>query len=219
MLSSTSWQLIIFLSLLSLLPIFVIIGTSFLKISVVFSLLRNALGVQQVPPNIALYSLALILTIFIMAPVGIDTYDKLMTQPEIQQNTDIISQLHDLTNSGVLIPYKQFLKKNTERKQINFFSSFIKGNWPKKYQHIATDNSLIIFLPAFMLSQLSEAFKIGLLLYLPFLIIDLVVSNILLSMGMMMMSPMTISLPFKLLVFMLVGGWDLILGKLLNSYL
>lgn len=218
MLSNTPWQLIILLSLLSLLPILFVMGTSFLKLAVVFSLLRNALGIQQVPPNIAIYSLALILTLFIMAPIGMDTYDKLNIQQNDQQNTDIITQVQHFIDSGTLSAYQQFLEKNTERRQINFFQNFIKKNWQKKYQDLVTDKSLIITLPAFMISQLTDAFKIGLLLYLPFLIIDLVISNILLSMGMMMVSPMTISLPFKLLIFMLVGGWDLLLGKLLNSY-
>lgn len=153
-----------------------------------------------------------------MAPIGMDTYDKLNIQQNDQQNTDIITQVQHFIDSGTLSAYQQFLEKNTERRQINFFQNFIKKNWQKKYQDLVTDKSLIITLPAFMISQLTDAFKIGLLLYLPFLIIDLVISNILLSMGMMMVSPMTISLPFKLLIFMLVGGWDLLLGKLLNSY-
>lgn len=206
-------QLIPLLVMLSLLPLLIVIGTSFLKISIVFSLLRNALGIQQIPPNIALYGLALILSLFIMAPVAMSVQDKLQAAPTTA-DTSILARLNDDT----LDPYRQFLKKHTAPAQIRFFRDVAQRNWPVADRDRISDDSLLLLMPAFAVSQLVEAFKIGLLIFLPFIAIDLIVSNILLAMGMMMVSPMTISMPFKLLVFVLISGWDRLLGQLLLSY-
>jgi type III secretion protein R len=206
-------QLIPLLVVLSLLPLLIVIGTSFLKISIVFSLLRNALGIQQIPPNIALYGLALILSMFIMAPVASAVQDRLEAAPSTP-DTSILARLNDNT----LDPYRQFLKKHTSPMQIRFFREMAQKNWPASERDRISDDSLLLLMPAFAVSQLVEAFKIGLLLFLPFIAIDLIVSNILLAMGMMMVSPMTISMPFKLLVFVLISGWDRLLGQLLLSY-
>lgn len=205
--------LITLLAALSLLPLLVVMGTSFLKLSVVFALLRNALGVQQIPPNIALYGLALILSLFIMTPVGMAVQDRLAASPAEPQ-ASLLSRLSDNT----LDPYRQFLKKHTAPAQLRFFRDAARKNWPDDIRARVSDDSLLLLMPAFAISQLIEAFKIGLLLFLPFIAIDLIVSNVLLAMGMMMVSPMTISMPFKLLVFVLVGGWDRLLGQLLLSY-
>ncbi|WP_145514365.1 type III secretion system export apparatus subunit SctR [Yersinia massiliensis] len=212
---NSSSQLIFLLFFLSLLPLLVVMGTSFLKLSIVFSLLRNALGVQQVPPNIAIYGLALVLTIFIMAPVGLDVHARLQGEPLPNDIGALVKHVDDYA----LGPYRDFLQRNTDTEQANFFQGIISTKWPERYRHTLKANSLLILMPAFTLSQLTEAFKIGLLLYLPFVAIDLIVSNILLAMGMMMVSPITISLPFKLLVFILVNGWGLLMGQLVGSYL
>ncbi|MEO2215990.1 type III secretion system export apparatus subunit SctR [Chromobacterium vaccinii] len=206
-------QLIALLATLSLLPLLVVMGTSFLKLAVVFSLLRNALGIQQIPPNIALYGLALILSLFIMTPVGMAVQDKLAVSPA-QPQASLLARLSDDT----LDPYRQFLKKHAAPAQLRFFRDTARKNWPEAVRERVSDDSLLLLMPAFAVSQLIEAFKIGLLLFLPFIAIDLIVSNVLLAMGMMMVSPMTISMPFKLLVFVLVGGWDRLLGQLLLSY-
>ncbi|EFL91886.1 type III secretion system protein [Candidatus Regiella insecticola LSR1] len=211
---NTSYKLIFLLSLLSILPLLMVMGTAFLKLSVVFSLLRNALGVQQVPPNIAIYGFALVLTLFIMAPVGFDVYDRLQGEAL----PDDIGAFMQHIDEKALVPYRAFLVRNTSVEQTNFFAEIIKKDWPEKYRDKIKPDSLLIMMPAFTVSQLTEAFKIGLLLYLPFVAIDLIVSNILLAMGMMMVSPMTISLPFKLLIFIMVGGWHLLLGQLVGSY-
>ncbi|WP_072550239.1 type III secretion system export apparatus subunit SctR [Candidatus Fukatsuia symbiotica] len=211
---NSSYQLIVLLFLLYVLPLLVVMGTSFLKLSVVFSLLRNALGVQQVPPNIAIYGLALVLTVFIMAPVGLDAYERLQGE----KLPDDIAALAQEIDKKALEPYRAFLLRHTASEQTSFFSDIVKNDWPEKYRDKIKSDSLLILMPAFTVSQLTEAFKIGLLLYLPFVAIDLIVSNILLAMGMMMVSPMTISLPFKLLVFLMVGGWHLLLGQLVGSY-
>ncbi|CRG50744.1 type III secretion system protein YscR [Yersinia wautersii] len=212
---NSSYQLIALLFMLSVLPLLVVMGTAFLKLSVVFSLLRNALGVQQVPPNIAIYGLALVLTIFIMAPVGLDVQARL--QNEVLSN-DIGALAHQI-DQNALVPYRDFLQRNTDIEQVTFFNDIVQNKWPERYRDSVKPDSLLILMPAFTLSQLNEAFKIGLLLFLPFVAIDLIVSNILLAMGMMMVSPMTLSLPFKLLVFVLVDGWSLVLGQLVGSYL
>ncbi|MGF6401582.1 type III secretion protein R [Pseudomonas frederiksbergensis] len=207
-------HLILLLSAVSILPLLMILGTSFLKLAVVFSLLRNALGIQQIPPNIAMYGLALILTMFIMAPIGFEIQDNLAANPIQSESDDFIKQI----DSGILAPYRVFLERNTAPDQALFFSSIGRDIWPEKYHERLPANSLLVLLPAFTVSQLIEAFKIGLLLYLPFIAIDLIVSNVLLAMGMMMVSPMTISMPLKLLVFVLMNGWEKLLGQLMLSF-
>jgi type III secretion protein R len=207
-------QLIVLLFALSILPLFVVLGTSFLKLTIVFSLLRNALGTQQIPPNIALYGLALILTLFIMAPIGLEIQDNLAKHPIEFEADDFTGQ----AESSVLAPYRAFLQRNTTPDQIRFFAETGHKLWPQNYRTRIADQSLLVLMPAFTVSQMTEAFKIGLLLYLPFVAIDLVVSNVLLAMGMMMVSPMTISLPLKLLVFVLMNGWEKLLGQLLMSF-
>lgn len=207
-------QLIALLFMLSIFPLIVVMGTSFLKLSVVFSLLRNALGTQQIPPNIAIYGLALILTMFIMAPVGLTIQDNLEKEPVQLESPQFNRQVE----TSILAPYREFLKKHTTRDQIRFFASIGYKIWPEQYKERIPETSLLVLMPAFTVSQLIEAFKIGLLLYLPFVAIDLIVSNILLAMGMMMVSPMTISLPFKLLIFVLMGGWEKLLSQLVLSF-
>ena len=185
--------LIIVFFLLSLLPIFVVIGTSFLKISIVLGILKNALGIQQVPPNMALTSVSLILTMFIMSPIILQINDNISQEPINYTDSDFFQ------NRG-------FLEKNTEKDNVEFFERAAQkklGN-----ETILKKDSLFILLPAFTMGQLEAAFKIGFLLYLPFIAIDLIISNILLALGMMMVSPVTISIPFKILLFILVGGWQ-----------
>ncbi|OSN10896.1 EscR/YscR/HrcR family type III secretion system export apparatus protein [Lonsdalea iberica] len=214
LLPESSWQLITLLFLLSMLPLAVVMGTSFLKLAVVFSILRNALGIQQVPPNMALYGLALVLSLFIMAPTVLEV--KAQWHPTAEAGAPPWLSSWD---SQALGPYRQFLKKNSDEKEAHYFRNLIAKTWPEKARRRVKPDSLLILLPAFTVSQLTQAFRIGLLIYLPFLAIDLLVSNILLAMGMMMVSPMTISLPFKLLIFLLAGGWDLILGQLVQSFI
>ncbi|MDR5616337.1 MULTISPECIES: type III secretion system export apparatus subunit SctR [Arsenophonus] len=207
-------QLIVVLFCLSIMPLFAVMGTSFLKISIVLSMLRNALGIQQIPPNMAIYGLALILTLFTMAPVGFAIHDNIKAQPIDWNSVDSLEQI----NSSVIAPYKDFLKKNTSEEQIKFFTQIGYKIWPKQYQTSLSPDSLLVMVPAFTMSQLIAAFKIGFLIYLPFVAIDLIVSNVLLAMGMMMVSPMTIALPFKLLIFILMGGWDKLIGQLMVSF-
>lgn len=207
-------QLIVVLFLLSLLPSIMVMGTSFLKLAVVFGLFRNALGIQQIPPNMAIYGLSLILTLFIMAPVLMAIQDNVKAHPISLSSPSFYDDL----DKKVFAPYKDFLNQHAHADQINFFSSISDRIWPEVYKKRISKDSLLVLIPAFTVSQLVEAFKIGLLLYLPFIAIDLIISNILLAMGMMMVSPMTISLPFKLLIFVLINGWEKLLEQLVLSY-
>lgn len=209
-----TFNLIITLALMALVPFIAVMATSFIKIAVVFSLLRNALGVQQIPPNMAMYGFAIILSIYIMAPVGFETFDYIKEHNVSIDNTDSFEGFAD---EG-LDTYRQFLKKHIREDEQNFFVDTTKTLWPKKYADRLEQDSLLILLPAFTVSELTRAFEIGFLIYLPFIAIDLIISNILLAMGMMMVSPMTISLPFKLLLFVLLNGWTKLTHGLVMSY-
>jgi type III secretion protein R len=207
-------SLILGLALLALLPFIAVMATSFIKMTVVFSLLRNALGVQQIPPNMAMYGLAIILSVYVMAPVGFATYDYLKQNEVNLSKADTVEQLFD---EG-MAPYRTFLKRQIKPREQAFFIDSTRQIWPSEYADRLEPDSLLILLPAFTVSELTRAFEIGFLLYLPFIVIDLIISNILLAMGMMMVSPMTISLPFKLLLFVLLDGWARLTHGLILSY-
>lgn len=207
-------SLIVGLGLLALVPFVAVMATSFIKLAVVFSLLRNALGVQQIPPNMAIYGLCIILTLYIMAPVGFAVSDYIVTNNVSLTESESMSKLFD---EG-LDPYRLFLKKHIRENEQTFFQETARELWPSEYHNRIEAESLLILVPAFTISELTRAFEIGFLIYLPFIIIDLIVSNILLAMGMMMVSPMTISLPFKLLLFVLLDGWTKLTQGLVTSY-
>ena len=210
---TTPFYLILPLALMSLVPFIAILGTSFLKLVVVFGILRNATGLQQIPPNMALNALAIILTIYIMAPVGMDAYEVLKDR-EVSLKDD---SWRGAFEDGIE-PYRNFLIKNTNERERSFFLRSAKALWPPDYQEEIATDSLMVLVPSFAISELTKAFQIGFLLYLPFIVIDLIVSNILLAMGMMMVSPMTISLPFKLLLFVLLDGWTKLIHGLVMGY-
>ena len=210
--------LIVVLGALSLAPFVLITMTSFVKISVVLSLLRSALGTQQSPPNQVITGLAFILTIFVMTPVVQDIYTAIGSLPETSTliSESNIRVLYDAAKKGQE-PLKAFLIKHChDRDRLLFFElskRMTKGDTSYLYP-----GSFRVIIPSFVTSQLKEAFQIGFLLFIPFLIIDMIVANILTSMGMTMLSPVTISLPFKLLIFVLVDGWYLLVKGLVLSY-
>lgn len=208
-------SIIIIIGLLGLLPFFLTMVTSYVKIIVVAFILRNALGIQQTPPNMVLTGLAMMLSVFIMAPVASQTYDLAQKISEPQEFTfttvvDTASQISD--------PLKSFLTVNTEEKILKTFTNSAKKIWPQEMQSSVADDSFLFLIPSFVISELTKAFQIGFLLYLPFIVIDLIISNILLAMGMMMVSPMAISLPFKLMLFVTLDGWLKLSQGLLYSY-
>jgi type III secretion protein R len=208
------FNLILILATAALLPFFLVVSTSFIKLSVVFSLIRNALGVQQIPPNMALNALAIILSGYIMAPVLMETFDLVSaTKP----NFGTMEGLKSAYESGRK-PLERFLDRHAADREKAFFLESALTLWPKNLSEGLTKNSMIIVLPAFTVSQLREAFEIGFLLYLPFIAIDLIVTNVLLALGMMMVSPLTISLPFKLFLFIMVDGWSRLILGLIKTY-
>lgn len=207
---------------LSLAPFLVMMTTSFVKLSVVFSLIRSALGTQQIPPNAVITGLAIILTVYIMYPVGQDVYSKAQTVIETpgSQSESLLSMASfDRMKQAVELgkePVRDFLMKHSSNRERSLFYNLAKSL--RRGTTDLTDQDFLVIIPAFMISELSEAFQIGFIIFLPFLVIDIVVSNILLSMGMFMVSPITISFPFKLLLFVLVDGWYLITKGLIQGY-
>ena len=203
------------LALLGLAPFLLMMVTSYVKIVVVTSLVRNALGVQQVPPAMVMNGLAIILTVFIMAPVAMDT-KALLEEQRFSANPKPSEMLETL--QAVSPPLRQFLEKNTSPAILQEFMGTAQRIWPEHQRQSITRDNMFILVPAFTITELTKAFQIGFLLYLPFVAIDLIISNVLLAMGMMMVSPMTISLPFKLLLFVTLDGWLKISQGLLLSY-
>ncbi len=201
-------QIFILITVLSLSPSILIMLTSFTRIAIVLSLLRQAVGTHQMPPNPIIIGLSLFLTFFIMTPVWEDVNNKAI-KPYINKE---ISQTQALENARK--PVAGFLLKNTREKDLELFLRLSKAERPKSRE----DVPMRVLIPAFVISELKTAFQIGFLLYLPFLVIDMVVSSVLLSMGMMMLPPIMVSLPFKLILFVLADGWNLVIGSIIKSF-
>ncbi|WP_246270649.1 flagellar type III secretion system pore protein FliP [Hongsoonwoonella zoysiae] len=201
-------QLVALLTILSLAPSIIVMVTSFTRIVVVLSLLRSAIGLQTAPPNAVMTSLALFLTAFIMAPTFQTAYDDAI-QPLVEGTIEL-----DQAFERAAIPFHTFMRANVREKDVGLFLELSGQETPETPQDI----SLRVLVPAFMISELRRAFEIGFLLYLPFLIIDLVIASVLMSMGMMMLPPIVISLPFKLIFFVLVDGWNMVAGSLVRSF-
>ena len=201
-------QILILLTVLSLAPALFIMVTSFTRIVIVLSFLRQALGAQAVPPNQVLLSLSLFLTMFIMAPVGQAVYKDAL-QPLIAEQVSY----EDAWEKGIQ-PIRGFMLRQVREKDVELFIELGRLPKPETAEHIPTH----VIIPAFILSELRVAFQIGFLIYIPFLIVDMVVASILMSMGMMMLPPVMISMPFKLILFVLADGWYLVVGSLVRSF-
>jgi flagellar biosynthetic protein FliP len=200
--------LLIVVLAISVIPFIAMVVTSYMKIVVVLGLLRNALGVQQVPPTTVLMSLAMFLTFFVMAPVFERSYTQGI-QPLMNQEIDEVEAFRRAVG-----PLREFMLNHTGEKDLRLFMDMARlQNVPE-----AADTPLHVLVPAFMISEIKRGFEIGFLLFLPFLIIDMVVSSILMSMGMMMLPPTMVAIPFKLIFFVLVDGWYLIAGSLARSF-
>jgi flagellar biosynthesis protein FliP len=205
---STLIQLVILLTILSLAPAILLMVTSFTRIIIVLSLLRQALGTQSMPPNQVIVGLALFLTFFIMSPVINRVNDEALKPYYEEQLSG--QQAFDKAAA----PVKDFMLKQVREKDLALFVKIAHDKRPANREDI----SLTTLIPAFAISELKTAFQIGFMIYLPFLILDMVVASVLLSMGMMMLPPIMVSLPFKLLLFVLVDGWYLIVGSLVQSF-
>ena len=201
-------QLVILLTILTLAPAILLMVTSFTRVVIVLSLVRNAMGTQQMPPNQVIVGLALFLTFFIMSPVI------------SRVNTEALTPYYEEQISGetamdrAVVPVKEFMLRQVREKDLALFMKISGEERAAKPE----DVSLSALVPAFVISELKTAFQIGFMIYLPFLILDMVVASVLLSMGMMMPPPLMVSLPFKLLLFVLVDGWHLIVGSLVKSF-
>ncbi len=194
--------------------------TSFVKVAVVLSLLRTAIGAQQVPPNQVITGLAIVLSVYIMAPVAMQTYDVVEPVAQAIEKTEEAPELKEMVEIGTkaMAPLKGFLLKHAdETERVLLYELALQLRTPEQQKGLSHDD-VIVAVPAFVLTELKEAFIIGFLLFIPFLIVDWVVANILLSLGMHMLSPTTVSLPFKLLLFVLVDGWYLVVKGLILGY-
>ncbi len=201
--------------LLALAPFFAVMVTSFTKIVVSLSLLRSALGLQQTPPSVVINGFALILTLYVMYPVAVNMQARIKAQPPAASSSDVSRMLSYA--DAAKEPLRQFLLKHSTARERRFF--MVTGNrMLAKQGKTLTETDFLVVMPAFTVSELSSAFQIGFLIFLPFLVIDLVVANVLLAMGMMMMAPNTVSLPFKLLLFVLIDGWAKVAHGLVASY-
>lgn len=214
---------LLLVALLSLLPFVLMMTTSFLKFSVVFSILRTAMGTQQVPPTPVLMGLSIILTVYVMAPVAVEI------EAAARADLATVSAAPTVSGEGAQAilqaaakarpPLARFLKRHAHPREVELFLGWARTMGPESWRTGASGDDLMVLVPAFAISQLSEAFAIGFLLFLPFLVIDMVVSNILLAMGMHMLSPVVVSLPFKLLLFVMIDGWSLLAQGLLQPYM
>ena len=237
MFQTDPFALIVLFIGMSLLPFAAMIATSYLNIVIVMSLIRNALGIQSIPPNMVINALAMILTFYIMAPVFSEAWDIASAQmasrrpPAAAAGGQVASPgpanpagagpyAPDLAAvSAAAEPFRTWLSNHTPEKQRAFFVRTAEQLWGKNGEPAEIDHeSFYILIPSFCVGELTKAFQIGFMVYLPFIAIDIIVSNILLAMGMMMVSPVTISLPFKLLLFVMVDGWTLLVQGLIRGY-
>jgi flagellar biosynthetic protein FliP len=205
---STSVKLLLLLTVLSIAPSILILMTCFTRIVIVLSFVRTALATQQMPPNQVIVGLSLFLTFFIMAPTFQEVNHNALTPLFNEKIT--LEQAYDRAS----VPFKEFMSAHTRQKDLQLFLDYAKEDKPKTIQDIP----LTTLVPAFAISEIKTAFQIGFMIFIPFLVIDLVVASVLMSMGMMMLPPVMISLPFKILLFVMVDGWYLVVKSLLESF-
>ncbi len=211
------FTLLLPLLVLGLVPFAAVMVTSYTKLVVVFALLRNALGIQQVPPNIVINSLALIFTFYVMAPVGLEITEKLQQRGVFEQGrmktADLFAALSDARE-----PLRTFMVEHGKERERKFFMRTAEKIWPPERAANLGEKDFLVVVPAFTVSELTAAFQIGFVLYLCFVAIDLILANVLLAVGMSMVSPTVISVPFKLLLFTVLDGWSLLIHGLVLTY-
>ena len=210
------FSIALFIAGISLLPIVLITTTSFLKTTIVLLIARNAIGVQQVPPGIAMYSIALMMTMYVMAP----TLQKMVDAvPAEAMSSATVRYPMMPTVQKALEPLRAFMVKHSRAEQRELFLEKARKLWPPAMSRSATAQDFLVVVPAFMVSEMQAGFEMGFLIYVPFLVIDVLVSNVLMALGMQMMSPMTVSVPLKLFLFVIVDGWGRLLHSILDTYL
>jgi len=207
---------------LALLPFAIMLLTSYLKMVIVLALLRNALGVQQSPPNQAINGIAMLMTIYVMFPTFLAMYNSSSSLMKNAPSSDVFSP----GTAGYIVevvskakePLREFLERNVQAKHTGYFYQLAQRNFPEPFKSEVKRSDFIILVPSYITSQVKGAFEVGVLIYLPFFVVDLVTSNILLAMGMMMLSPLSIALPLKLLLLVMVDGWTMITYGLVLTY-
>lgn len=214
MFEENSFGIIILLLATAFLPMAAVTVTAFAKVAVVIFIVRQALGIQQLPPNIILYGLSLIISVYIAMPVLNESYSLLAAEGFNYQT------LGEWMRAGELAvgPLKEFLIKHTDPKQLEFFNSSTVQIWGEGLAQSTSKDSLSVLVPSFLLSELTRAFEIGFLLYLPFMAIDIIITTLLVALGMMMVPPTTISIPFKLMLFVFLDGWTKLVHGLILTY-
>lgn len=205
---STTLQIVLMMTVLSLAPSIIIMVTSFIRFTIVFSFLRQAMGIHQMPPNQLLLGLALILTFFVMSPVIEKSYSEGI-EPYLEKKIE-----KEEAFDKAVAPFRKFMLSQTREKDLALFVDIARMERPKT----AEDVPLHVLVPGFVISELRTAFQIAFVLFIPFLVIDMVVASVLMSMGMMMLPPIIVSLPFKILLFVLVDGWYLLIKSLVESF-
>ena len=205
-------EILFMLTVVTLMPSILVMVTAFTRIIIVLSFLRNAIGLQGTPPNSVLIGLSLFLTLFIMTPV----MDEINETAYVPYKNEEITQAEALERAS--IPMKEFMLKNTKIDALNLYLDFADIQLPETLQQQVTDLPMRVVIPAFMTSELQRAFTMGFLLFIPFLLIDIVVSSTLMSMGMIMLPPAMISMPFKLLLFLALNGWELLFSTLVQGF-
>ncbi|MFC0402803.1 type III secretion system export apparatus subunit SctR [Paraburkholderia rhizosphaerae] len=199
---------------ISLVPFVAMVVTSYAKIVVVLGLLRNALGVQQVPPNMVLNGIAILVSLYVMAPIGMGAMQTLSREQVAPEASQAMIQAFGAARE----PFRTFLKKHAREREKLFFLRSAHVIWPQEMANQLHEDDLIVLAPAFTLSELSDAFKIGFLLYIAFIVVDLVIANVLLAMGMNQLQPTNVAIPFKLLLFVAMSGWSTLIHGLILTY-
>jgi type III secretion protein R len=213
-LPDSTFSLVVFATVLGLAPAALVLTTAFIKISIVFFIVRNAIGLQQTPANIILSGLAAVLAVYISAPVISETYT-ILRDPSLSYRT--ISDWEEAFTRGSE-PVRAFMLRHTTMVEREFFASATRQVWGEQSALSVDTTSLFVLIPSFIMHEITAAFKIGFLIYIPFLAIDLIVANVLMALGMITMSPVVVGVPFKLLLFVAVDGWNLLVRGLILSY-
>ena len=206
--------IVVILLVTAFLPLLAVTVTAFAKVAVVIFIVRNAVGVQQLPPNIILYGLSLILAAFISAPVLGDAIAAVQGQNFAFEEFQDYQEAFELASN----PLREFMLRHADEQQIGFFVESTRSIWGERYSAGVDAESMFVLVPSFLLSELTAAFEIGFLLYLPFMAVDIIVTTILVALGMMMVPPTTIAIPFKLMLFVFLDGWTRIVQGLILSY-
>jgi type III secretion protein R len=201
---------------ISLIPFIAMVATSYAKIVVVLGLLRNALGVQQVPPNMVLNGIAVLVTAYVMAPIGMQAMQNMQGMHRAP-GADASAVVLDVFDAGKE-PFRAFLKKHAHEREKRFFVHSAAAIWPKDMAAKVHDDDLIVLAPAFTLTEMADAFKIGFLLYIAFVVVDLVIANVLMAMGLNQVQPTNVAIPFKLLLFVVMNGWSTLVHGLVMTY-